>query len=433
MNRQGRVGRWWGEWRSLVVPGSVFIVAVLSPGWVVGQTVASRVAGVPTGQVTMRYAARPDACGDGAGLIGLVRPGPRGELDFNDVQHLTFRYRTQRWDSHAGQPPVNRVCHPGPVRLSLTRAAGQVTRLELRVGPSSGRAPSSGTDLGTVPAAAAAEYLLGLARESSREEVAGDAIEAATLADSGFVTGGLERLARDAGVPSGTRRAAISWLGYARAADALPALQRIAGAVGGDDRLQDAVPFALAQRPEPAAATMLKNRIGDTKLADDSRGKAAFWLAQRRDWNAAGQLVASPEDRDFLRGVLTRDVSEALGRRIIFALSQQRDVGNEAWLVQLAARADQPLELRRVAIFWAGQSGVALDALSSLYERTADRSLRKYLLFVYSQRHEAAAVEQLIAIARTEPDHSLRNRAIFWLGQSHDPRAVRFLTELVTR
>jgi predicted ATP-grasp superfamily ATP-dependent carboligase len=93
----------------------------------------------------------------------------------------------------------------------------------------------------------------------------------------------------------------------------------------------------------------------------------------------------------------------------------------------------EPVEMRKKALFWAGQQGGTLGDLFGLYAKMQNREMKEQLIFVYSQRHEPAALDEMIRIAKTEPDKELRKKAIFWLGQSHDPRAAQVLLEIINQ
>ena len=97
----------------------------------------------------------------------------------------------------------------------------------------------------------------------------------------------------------------------------------------------------------------------------------------------------------------------------------------------MARDKTQPMELRKQALFWAGQGGASMADLASLYGTITDREMREQLIFVYSQRDEPAAVDKLLEIARSEPDTELRKKALFWLGQSDDPRAAKALQDII--
>jgi hypothetical protein len=101
--------------------------------------------------------------------------------------------------------------------------------------------------------------------------------------------------------------------------------------------------------------------------------------------------------------------------------------------MDIALNEREPIEMRKKALFWAGQTSASMDQLAGLYDRMENQEMKEQLIFVYSQRHEAAALDKLIQIAKTEKDKELRKKAIFWLGQSHDPRAAQVLSEIINQ
>jgi HEAT repeat protein len=106
---------------------------------------------------------------------------------------------------------------------------------------------------------------------------------------------------------------------------------------------------------------------------------------------------------------------------------------NTRWLMDLALNQKESIDLRKKALFWAGQTGADIGDLVQLYDRTSDHDMREQLIFVYSQRHETQALDKMIDIARHETDRELRKKAIFWLGQSRDPRAAQALLEIINQ
>ena len=154
------------------------------------------------------------------------------------------------------------------------------------------------------------------------------------------------------------------------------------------------------------------------------RKRAVFWLSQGGDREAA----------EFLRGLYRETSQLDLRERIIFSLSQMRDVGNKRWLLALATESNEPMELREKAIFWTGQMRQSTSDMVELYDRIADGRLRERLIFALSQkRRDPDAMDKLMQIVTDDPDRKLRRKAIFWLGQSRDPRAIEFLAELISR
>jgi HEAT repeat protein len=121
--------------------------------------------------------------------------------------------------------------------------------------------------------------------------------------------------------------------------------------------------------------------------------------------------------------------------KIIFSISQTHSDGNDQWLLDQAVNTKNSMELRKQALFWAGQTGsVDLAKLGALYDKATETEFKNQVIFVLSQRSKSPeAVDKLIDIAKNEKDRELRKQAIFWLGQSHDPRALKALQDLINR
>ncbi|HEV2751785.1 MAG TPA: HEAT repeat domain-containing protein [Gemmatimonadales bacterium] len=218
------------------------------------------------------------------------------------------------------------------------------------------------------------------------------------------------------------RLQAVFWLsqvGSDRAVTALDSILRTAT----DPELQDKAIFALSQIHQARAAEIIRNYAANERSPDDAREKAIFWLGQER----------SPENAAFLRSLYTKITGEELKEKVIFSLSQMGGDDNGRWLMEIALNEREPVEMRKKALFWAGQTGSNLDQLVGLYDRMQNQEMKDQLIFVYSQRHEAGALDKLIQIAKTERDPELRKKAVFWLGQSHDPRAVQALMEIINQ
>ena len=135
-----------------------------------------------------------------------------------------------------------------------------------------------------------------------------------------------------------------------------------------------------------------------------------------------------------LRTLYSRLTNQDLKEKVLFSLSQQRGAGNEQWLMSIAVNPKEDIELRKKALFWAGQSGVSISELAQLYDRMADTEMKESIIFTLSQRQsDRAAIDKMFDIAKNEKDPELRKKAIFWLGQSHDPRVQQFLIDLINR
>jgi hypothetical protein len=233
------------------------------------QSLASRVGAVRNGTVLMQFAPRPGVCGDGRGS--------------------TFTRHDDSNNSNASSTDDRWQCIPGPVRVAIGRANGDVVSIREWVG---GRfvPGSSDTNLGTVSAPEAARYLLTLARAGAGRS-ADEAIAAASFADSVDIAPELSALVRDSGVPVASRKQALFWLGQSDApTNALLALD---GSVRSSD-LREQFVFVLSQRQDDAAFDKLMD-VARHDPDHEIRKRAMFWLGQSRN----------PKAIKFFRDLLT--------------------------------------------------------------------------------------------------------------------------------
>jgi hypothetical protein len=230
------------------------------------QTLAQRVAGAPDGTVRLTYAARAGVCGNGANSIS-----------FDCAAGGCGRGHVRNDDSDWDDGP----CEAGPVRLAVRVAGGHVTRLRASVGGRWLPAGTGVTDLGTVPAAEAARWLLALAR-GPESRAAEQAIFAATLADSITVWPDLLRLARDEAAAVRARNQAVFWLGQAAGAAATKDLTDLARDDALDCDVREQAVFALSQQPRDVGVPALI-QIARTNRDPQLRRRAFFWLGQTHD------------------------------------------------------------------------------------------------------------------------------------------------------
>ncbi len=121
-----------------------------------------------------------------------------------------------------------------------------------------------------------------------------------------------------------------------------------------------------------------------------------------------------------------------LKERAIFAIAQGKSADSRSWLLARARDRSESVDVRKNALFWAGQTGGLTAAeMKELYGTLSDPEMKEQVIFVASQRNEPEAVDFLMDVAKNEKDKELRERAIFWLGQSKDPRVADFLMSLI--
>ena len=220
-----------------------------------------------------------------------------------------------------------------------------------------------------------------------------------------------------------TREQAVFWLGQVHSERAVPLLEDLLKN-SKDKETKDKALFALSQQSSPKAGQILRDFAERESEDEELREQAIFWLGQKR----------SEDNANYLKALYPRVKSEALKDKIIFSLSQQRGFGNPEWIMQIALDPKESIEMRKQALFWAGQTGGSTEAFASLYDKMTDSEIKEQLIFVLSQRsRDGKALEKLMDIAKTDKDKELRSKAVFWLGQSRDPRAAKFLEDLISK
>jgi HEAT repeat protein len=217
------------------------------------------------------------------------------------------------------------------------------------------------------------------------------------------------------------REQAVFWLHQVDTPEALDALQSIL-MESEDEELQERAIFAISQRSDARSAEILKDYAERSDVPRELRENAIFWISQNP---AAGGA-------QYLMGLYDRLDDDELRERAIFGIAQTSSAEGRRWLLERARNRDESVELRKNALFWAGQMG-GLEAadLQGLYDSLDDTEMKEQVIFVASQMRGEGAVDFLMEVATTDEDRELRERAIFWLGQSNDPRVAEFLLTLI--
>jgi HEAT repeat protein len=219
------------------------------------------------------------------------------------------------------------------------------------------------------------------------------------------------------------REDAVFWLSNVRDPRVVDILAEMA--MNANDRsLQDKAIFSLSNTRSEKASQVLRDIAQNDRATKNAREQAIFWLGNRRDADAI----------EFLKGLYSRLNDRDLKEKVLFAVSNQRGAGSGAWLIGIATNERESIELRKQALFWAGNNRAASVAeISALYDRVGDREMKEQIIFVLSQNRAEASVDKLMDIARRDSDRELRSKAVFWLGQSRDPRVLKFLEDLINR
>jgi TolA-binding protein len=220
------------------------------------------------------------------------------------------------------------------------------------------------------------------------------------------------------------REQAVFWLSQVPGDETVAALDSILRDSRTPPDIQDKAIFALSQHNSSRSASILRTYAERRDAPAEMREKAIFWLGQRR----------SPENAQFLKDLYAKMDNDDLKEKIIFSLSQMGGADNYRWLMDIALNPKEDIEIRKKALFRAGQGhNVDVADLVRLYDSMNDREMKEQLIFVYSQRREDAALDKLFQIGKNDPDRELRKKAIFWVGQSRSPRAAQYLQDLINQ
>ena len=404
------------------------------------QGLSQRVASAPDGAVQFTYAARAGVCGNGRTYYSI-----NGSMWFGSMNDNVLR---------------SDPCQPGPVRVVLGKAGKDIVDVNVYVGP-----PQSSpgvTDLGTVPAKDAAEYLLSLAAKVDGRP-GRDAITPAMLADSSTVTPQLLAIARDQSRARETRSSAINWL--SRAADERGSVSpsQLAKALGEiardeNDNQQvrqsalrvlsrqengEGIPAlieisrgtqdiwlgkqalnVLAQSGDPRARTYLRSAVQRDDLNDDMRVAAIRGI---------GREYATSQDAEFLRGLYAKLPSEKTKEAVLESMGEMGGSANAKWLMTIAGNDNESLRLRRRSVQLSDRAGTPISELSKLYDQVDDTQLKDAIISTLSNNGTKAATDKLLAIAKSDQNYQMRRRAVNALGRSEDPRVKDALKDIVEK
>lgn len=415
---------------------AIALLSATAPLSLSAQSLAARIRSAPAGRVQFEFPARAGVCGDGESFMSTGSGSYYGSFSIIDGV-------------------ASRPCTPGPVRTMLDRADGVITSVDTYVGPLH---PAAGvTDLGTVPASEAADYLLSLAN-SAEGRASRDAILPAAIADGADISTALLALARNQDRPLETRRTALSWLGRddTRLPQVADALLHIARDDNENQSLRQHAFSVLARLPHGTGIPMLEQMARDNPsvwtteesfraLAQSGDPRAREFLrsqVQRTDLPDAtlatairgvGSTYATGQDIDLLRTVFPKLTGDRSRSAVLETIARRGSASDEQWLLGVARDANEPAETRRRALDLAARGGTMNAQMLALYDGITEPTLKESLIRLYGQNGDRASVDKLISIARNDSSYTLRRRAISSLARTEDPRARQALQDITVR
>jgi len=132
-------------------------------------------------------------------------------------------------------------------------------------------------------------------------------------------------------------------------------------------------------------------------------------------------------DKEFDRG------PETLRKSLIFIVSEHSTPRAFDFLRKAALGSSYGLEVRKGAVFWAGNSKDprGLDLLKEVFRGARGKELKEQVVFALTLNDRKESLEELIRIAKTEADLEVRKNAIFWLGQKASQESIQTLKDVV--
>ena len=390
-----------------------------------GQTLAQRIARAPDGTIRLAFASRDGVCGNGRDVVRIGNQIYVGSS-------TTFFMGRGSFDARG-----ERECLTGDVHVTLTKSRGEIVGVKTIIAREA-RA-TDGTNLGMVSAPEAAKYFLTLA-PLTEDRANKQAVLPAVLADSAVIWPDLLRIANNPKYSLKLRSRMLHWVGMTGDEGAVGPLDAILRDEDAPADLLDAALGALADLPDDLGLPSL-TRIATGSGSISLRKKAVFWLGQSDDASARRVVLTlvknedtpeevradgifalsqngEPDDLRELRALYPSLRTKKLREKVIMGASQSGDEESLRWILAIALNEKESFEVRKQALFWAGQGGTDIKELLGLWTRIEDPDLREHLLFVYSQRDDSEAAAKLIDVAKSDDESiAVRKKALFWAGQ----------------
>jgi HEAT repeat protein len=143
--------------------------------------------------------------------------------------------------------------------------------------------------------------------------------------------------------------------------------------------------------------------------------------------------IDTGESLNFLINIFKSKTDLRLRKHILPVVGLHAHAGAMDFLYTVVKDRDNPVKLRKSAVFWMGASRLerGLVYLKKIDSRETEYEIRKQLAFAYYLNGSAEADRHLIGLARNDRVDSVRKKAVFWLGQRATKASIRALKEIL--
>ena len=191
----------------------------------------------------------------------------------------------------------------------------------------------------------------------------------------------------------------------------------------GNEQLQSAAISALGRSDNPRAKQSLRAIVERNDLSENLRIAALSSIDGEH----------SPDNGAYIRAAYPRLETPRLKVAALRAASRVGGNENDQWLLTVVRNPNEPVEVRAMALRYAGRSTIPIADLTRMYDVAGDRPLRQQLIVLYAERPEPEATDKLLDIAKTGTDPDLRRYAISALARKNDPRTKKLLVEIIDK
>jgi HEAT repeat protein len=191
----------------------------------------------------------------------------------------------------------------------------------------------------------------------------------------------------------------------------------------GNEPLQRAALSALGRSDSPRARQSLRAIIERPDVSESLRVSALSSIDKDR----------TADNGAYIRALYPRLETPRLKQAALRAIARIGGTDNEKFLLSVVANQNEPLDVRSMALSYAGVSTIPIADLVRMYDLTGDRPLRVRLIQLYSQRSNPEAADKLLEIAKKGTDPDMRRMAISALSRKNDPRTKQLLLEIIDK